>query len=230
MEILALADFHYAGAGARSTIPTRRGDLVPELLASLCARETGLDVVIALGDLVENGLHPGAAADLAALRDALCAFGVPVLAVPGNHDRDPAGFARIFGAPEPQVLGRVRLVPFADRYDTSDVCTRDFAAMERRLSGIRPDETAIVCQHSAILPKIDSEYPYTPPRHEDIARAYRESGVALSLSGHYHRGIPMLDDGGVRHLCVPALCEAPFSYVRLSVDGLDIRVRYGTLA
>lgn len=225
-----MTDFHYAGAGACSTIPTRRGDLVPALLGRLCECERGLDAVAVLGDVIENGFHPAAADDLCGVRDALTQFGVPVIAVPGNHDRDPEQFARIFGKAEPVTVGSVRFLPFADSYDASDVCTRDPVVMERMLSTIRDGETGIVCQHSAILPKIESEYPYTPPQYLEIARAYRDAGVALSLSGHYHKGIPMHIDGGVRHLCVPALCETPFQYVRLSINGKRIDVKYGALA
>ncbi len=230
MELLVLTDFHYAGAGTRSTIPTRRGDLVPALLGRLRECERGLDAMAVLGDVIENGFHPAAADDLCGMRNALAQFGVPVIAVPGNHDRDPALFAWIFGKAEPVTVGSVRFLPFADSYDASDVCARDLAAMERMLSTIREGETVIACQHNAILPKIERTYPYTPPQYLEIARAYREAGVALSLSGHFHSGIPLLTDGGVRHLCVPALCETPFQYVRLSIAGERIDVRYGALA
>ena len=227
MELLVLTDFHFAGAGARSTIPSRRGDLIPAILERIRQRETGIDALAVLGDVIENGFHPAAADDLRAVYGALHAFGVPMVCVPGNHDRSPAVFASVFGPCEPVRVGDVLLIPFADTYDEQDVCSRDFSLMEQRFSGIRPDDTVVVCQHSAILPKVESTYPYTPLRYREIADAYRDAGVALSLSGHYHDGMPPLYDGKVMHLCVPALCEAPFSYARLTIrkDGINSGIR-----
>lgn len=229
MELLVLTDFHYAGTGVRSSLPQRRGDLTLELLERVRARERGIDAVAALGDVLEYGRHPDAARNWADIRAALGRFGVPVLSVPGNHDREPERFAQVFGRCEPLVLGRLRLLPFADRYDEADVCTRDLCAMRRTLGTIRPGELAVACQHSAILPEIESDYPYTLPQHAEIARAYREAGVRLSLSGHYHAGLPPFRDGGVLHLCVPALCEAPFSYARVTLGGAESAVSVRTL-
>ncbi len=227
MELLVLTDFHFAGAGARSTIPSRRGDLIPDILRRVRERETGLDAVAVLGDVIENGRHPAAADDLCAVYEALQSFDVPVLAVPGNHDRSPALFESVFGPNEPMKVGEVRLLPVVDLYDDADVCTLDMDALRRTLSSIRPGETAVVCQHSAVLPKVESSYPYTPPAYLEIAAAYREAGVALSLSGHYHDGMPPVMDGNVMHLCVPALCESPFSYARLIIrkGRIDVLIR-----
>ncbi len=227
MELLVLTDFHFAGAGARSSIPTRRGDLIPQILEEVRKRETGIDALAVLGDVIENGLHPAARADLQAVKAQLEAFGVPMVCVPGNHDRSPALFAEVFGPCEPVQLGSFRLIPFADTYDEQDICTRDFPLMKRRFSGIRPGETVIVCQHSAILPKVESSYPYPPPRHLEIADAYRRAGVSLSLSGHYHDGMAPVQDGSCMHLCVPALCEQPFSYARIRIgeSGIEPSVR-----
>ena len=227
MELLVLTDFHFAGAGARSSIPSRRGDLIPEILQRIRDRETGLDAVAVLGDVIENGRHPAAADDLRAVYEALQRFDVPVLAVPGNHDRSPALFESVFGPYAPMKVGEVRLLPVIDLYDEKDVCTVDMEAVRRTLSSIEPGETAVVCQHSAILPKVESSYPYTPPAYLEIAETYRKAGVALSLSGHYHDGMTPVMDGKVMHLCVPALCESPFSYARLTIrkGRIDVLIR-----
>lgn len=226
MDLLVVTDLHFAGKGARSTIAARRGDLVPELLDRLREKESGIDALLCLGDAVENGRHPDAVEDLRALKEKLASFGVPFLAIPGNHDRDPKRFASVFGEPEPLLLPeKVRVIPFADSYDEKDVCTRDFAVMEDMFAQIRPGETVIVCQHNTVLPEIDSAYPYTPVRFREIADAYEKAGVALSLSGHYHSGIEMFTEQGVRWLCGPAFCEEPFRYMRITLDGGDIRVK-----
>jgi hypothetical protein len=49
--------------------------------------------------------------------------------------------------------------------------------------------------------------------------AYREAGVVLSLSGHYHAGQAAHEVDGVIYYTAPALCEAPFRFAHLHLAG-----------
>lgn len=231
--ILVLTDFHYAGKGARSTIPTRRSDLVRELLERVRAREEKPEAVLVLGDIIDNGRGDAAEDDWHDILDSLEKFNAPLVVIPGNHDRIPERFAGVFGEAKPVciTLGsgqRVRIIPFVDAYTDTDVCSRDFDRMEREFAAVSPEEQVIVCQHNTVLPAIESEYPYTMVRYRDIAAKYTAEKVALSLSGHYHTGIPAFVEGGVQYACIPALCEAPFGYAVVSEQGgnWNVEVKY----
>jgi len=234
MKLLVLTDFHYAGLGQRSPISSRRGDLTLELMERVRSREEKPDAVLCLGDVIDNGRGETAEHDWTDIRNALLRFGVPMVSIPGNHDRLPARFARVFGEPRAVTVTdasglTVRIIPFADSYDEQDVCTRDFERMEREFAAIRPDEAVIVCQHNTILPEIQSAYPYTPVRYREIADFYAKNKVRLSLSGHFHAGIEAFSDNGVLYACIPALCEAPFGYAVVELDRENTRVEWKTL-
>ena len=231
MRLLIVTDFHYAGQGVPSVLPERRSDLTLTLLDAVRKQESSPDAVLCLGDVVDNGLSDAALNDWTAVREALARFDAPILAIPGNHDRDNARFASVFGEPAPLTLRdsdglRVRLIPFADTYDERDVCSRDFARMERVFADIRPDEVTVVCQHNTVLPEIRSDYPYTPLRCREIADREARAGVRLSLSGHYHDGLAPFREDGVTYACVPALCEAPFRYAVAELTRDTVRVTW----
>jgi histidinol phosphatase-like PHP family hydrolase len=54
--------------------------------------------------------------------------------------------------------------------------------------------------------------------------AYAKAGAMLSLSAHYHPGQPLSEVDGVRYWTCPALCESPFRYGLIHLDGTDTRV------
>ena len=234
MKLLVLTDFHYAGLGQRSPISSRRGDLTLDLIERVRNREENPDAVLCLGDVIDNGRGETAEHDWEDIRQALLGFGVPLVAIPGNHDRIPSRFADVFGEPKAITVTdasgfTARIIPFADSYDERDVCTRDFERMEREFAAVRPDEAVIICQHNTILPEIQSEYPYTPVRYREIADLYAQNKVRLSLSGHFHRGIEAFSDKGVLYACIPALCEAPFGYAVVEPDREKPLVEWKTL-
>lgn len=226
IKLLILTDFHYYGEGKRGSISSRRGDLIPSLLDQIRMRETDCDAVAVLGDLINDGTAPDARGNLHMLRERMD-FNVPLIAIPGNHDSDPARFAEVFGEPKAFCVNGVRLIPFVDSYDADDVCTRDFRIMAQELAAIRPGEIAVTLQHNTILPEIRETYPYTPVRFREIHAAYRDAGVKLSLSGHFHPGIDPFIEDGVTYACIPALCESPFRYAVADIteDGINVELR-----
>ena len=224
LDLVILADLHYVGpAGTARPLPERKGKLGLELALRAvrdALRHGRPDAIVLLGDMVEDGAAPGAADDLVALRDALRPFEVPLIVVPGNHDRDAERVAEIFDfAPGLHTAGDYAVVTFADEYDAADVCTRPAGQMEALARAARDGRPLIAIQHPPLLPRIVSSYPYTIVRAEGLAETYAQAGVVLSLSGHYHAGRPAVERSGVTFAIAPALCERPFRYTRVRLDG-----------
>ncbi|MGQ9663367.1 MAG: metallophosphoesterase, partial [Kiritimatiellia bacterium] len=223
LDVLLLADLHYAGAQTLTRpCGSRKCFLGLELaIRALCdaLRSGKPDLVCLLGDLVELGTAPGAMEDLRQLADSLSKFGIPILAVPGNHDRYPERVAQIFGgSPGLHQVGEYDFVLFHDRYDEHEVGTRP-PEQSAFLASSNAGRPLVVLQHNPVLPPIESDYPYTIAQAEDIAEQYRRAGVFLSISGHYHAGLPPLHTNGTTYVVCPALCEYPYRYVRLTLEG-----------
>lgn len=227
LDLLILADLHYVGPGGTARpLPERKGKLALELALRAvrdALRAGRPDAMVLMGDTVERGSAATAREDLAAVRDALAEFGIPLLAVPGNHDGDSGIVAQIFdcrlGIHE---LGGYALVIFADQYDAEDVCTRPAEAMKLLESARARGKPVIVLQHPPVIPRIESDYPYTISGAEEIAAGYAAAGVTLSVSGHYHEGLGPHQAGGVTYLTCPVLCEAPFRYARVRLEGRQV--------
>jgi len=229
IRLLVVTDMHYTTPGEHTTVSTRRGDLTIHLLELLQRQNIDCDAVCVLGDIIDDGYSPNAPMRWQEFRTVLEGFRKPLCVLPGNHDRRPDAFAVVFGKPHPVRVGEYTLVPFWDYYDDADVCTRDLDAMEETLHSARAAGSVIVLQHSTILPAIESSYPYTMPQYLDIASSYTRHGVTLSMSGHFHEGIPAFVDGDVTYTCFPAFCEAPFYYSVVTVDGDNVTVDTHTL-
>ncbi|MDR0577187.1 MAG: phosphodiesterase [Candidatus Accumulibacter sp.] len=83
MRIAQLSDFHVRGDGRLSfrVVDTRR--CLNEAVAHLKSLSQGPDVLVLTGDLADNG----DARAYHVLYEALSPLGLPVYAIPGNHDR-----------------------------------------------------------------------------------------------------------------------------------------------
>jgi histidinol phosphatase-like PHP family hydrolase len=229
LNLLVVTDLHYTKEAC--PLARRRGELGRVLLRKTLLRlkHAGLkaDVLVLLGDLVDNGLAPGAAGSLAEIAEEAKKSGLPILAVPGNHDAG-AGFDASF--PESagfREIGGYGFLVFHDEIGEGDVTRRRAAdlALPGRVAAERPGLPLIALQHNPLHPAIDSSYPYMPVNADDILRGYEKAGVLLSLSGHYHAGQPLhrLESGLACHT-VPALCEEPFRFSFIRLDGRSIRV------
>ena len=234
LKMLVLADLHYVNRTQLTTATNHLCRLAPDWVARAvrrASRDGAPDVIVALGDSVQEGNAPGGRDDLRELAAALNATDIPVVAVPGNHDGDAEAWAACFGlGPGARRFGEYVLYSFADPYGEGDVCTRPAAALEafkRECS----DGVVVALQHNPIYPDVPSdEYPYMPTNAEAIRRAYEEAGVALSLSGHYHAGQALAERGGVRYLTCGALCGAPYPFLVVTLTGREVSVEPFCLA
>lgn len=231
-RLLVLADAHYAPPGAEVTWPAerhcRRGC---ELLvrAIEAAREAGtVDAVALMGDLLEDGEAPWAAAALRTVHDAVMAAAgrTPLLTVPGNHDGDGERFLAAFDASAAaRALGGYHFVTFADAYAADASCTRRERDRRRLLDLAAEGGGAIVAlQHNPLWPDIDSDYPYVLTNRDAVMADYARAGVLLSISGHYHGGQALTRHDGVHYLTVGCLCEAPYRYAIVQLAGRNVEV------
>jgi len=231
MRLAQITDLH-----ARHHLPgtsrlvQRRSRLMPTLFAEaleLC-RERGADAVVVTGDLLDvpdyilSGddyydyrrelFEQETAADYRLLRGQLEACGLPWMVLPGNHDWIPV-MAEVFGdQPLTMEVGGYRLVSFWDRDFYSHVPRR--LDRERMLwDAMLADQASppqIHLQHYVITPELNQGWPHTYFEGEFLRRRMVDSGrVVLSLSGHYHRGTELLDDGPCRFATAPAFGEFP---------------------
>lgn len=228
-ELLVMADIHYVhAAGGTCSVPSRKGSLGRELALRAFkeyTRHSTPDAILLLGDLVDNGNAEGADIDLAELEKSLRALGVPLIVVPGNHDGDPDRVLSIFSdAPGPHEVRGACVFTFSDQWDSKDVCHRREEEMQALAQECQPRRSVIVAQHNPIHPPIESSYPYMIAGSPGIRQRYDDLGVRVSLSGHYHPGQGLSSSGSCRFITCPALCEPPFRFLRVRMQGKDISV------
>jgi predicted MPP superfamily phosphohydrolase len=232
LDILVLSDLHYIGVADRTCpIPQRKCQLGPALIRAAFwqLRQEGIEpeLLILLGDLVDDGLADGAEADLAAVAQAAQETGLPVLAVPGNHDGDLAQFIRLYRCdPGLHEIGGYGFLVFHDEVAPDDVTTRppEGLALPGQVARQRPDLPLVALQHNPLHPHIEDDYPYMLTNAREILQGYDEAGVVLSLSGHYHPGQPAHPAGDVTCCTLPAACEAPYRYAHVRLRGREVEV------
>ncbi len=238
LTLLAIADPHYTGLARQTAqLPQLRGELAHTLLKKVFARlhHMGIkpDLTVLLGDLVENGADSNADLDLVTLHGELTRSGIPVLALPGNHDCSPAAFNTFFNTtPGLHEFGGYGFIVFNDTYAENHECSRsdEDLAMTKALAETHPGLPLIALQHPPIYPPIDSHYPYRPTNAGEIIDSFQKAGVILSLSGHYHKGQKARTHEGVLYHTVSALCEQPFRFSLIRITGTRVEIEELSLA
>lgn len=233
LTILSIADPHFVGAASHTCHhPERHMRLGQILLRKALWRLKHLgvkpDLIVLLGDLVDDATRPGATEDWLSLAGEVRRSGIPVLAVPGNHDEDGASFARIFDcAPGLHRIGDYVFIVFHDVCQEGNLFRRpdDQLSLPVRAAATYPGLPIIALQHHPHDPVIREGYPYHLTNRTEIMAGYCEAGVCLSLSGHYHAGQAAHGVDGVMYATTPALCEAPFRFQLVRLEGHDVQVQ-----
>ena len=226
LDVLVIADLHYVDkADHVCSIERRKSDLGPLLVkgAFQRLRDDGVDVGLAilLGDVVDNGLADGAGADVEAVAETARGLGVPVLAVPGNHDGEYGRFATAFACgPGLHEVGGYGFLVFHDHVGDGDVTTRPPAPLDLPARvAVRQTLPLVALQHNPLYVARQHDYPYALANAGAVLDGYREAGIVLSLSGHYHPGQPLCEVRGVPCYTVPAACERPFCFAHVRLEG-----------
>ncbi len=226
MKLVAIADLHVredtaSGAGDAS------GELLLERAAHRINRLIRPDAVVLLGDLLADGAGPVAPVLRQRLAAIVGTIAAPTLALPGNHDGDPDLFYREFSRPPEWLdVAGVRLLPFLDA-EAPGWCAQRSAADLERMTAARAGFAGpiVALQHTSLFPAGSHGCPYNFVNGAAVIRRMREAGIGLSVSGHYHAGIePIRTDAGVFE-GAPALCEAPFAFLEIEVDGERVAVK-----
>lgn len=237
LNLLVITDLHHA-PGSGLAYPYKDGVRIsgPMLIRKAVQRlkHEGVtpDALVLLGDLAAKECHGREAPAVQEMAAAARATGFPVLAVPGNHDGDPAEYARLFDcAPGLHEIGGYGFLIFADPYAPDGSATRrpEDLRLPGEVSAARPGMPLIALQHNPLHPAIDDEYPYLPRNAGDILASYERAGVVLTLSGHYHDGQPVHEHGGVLYGTVPAACDSPYTFLHVRLRGRQAEVREHTL-
>jgi histidinol phosphatase-like PHP family hydrolase/predicted MPP superfamily phosphohydrolase len=232
LDILVLSDLHYTGPGEKvSAIPARRTELGPVLLEKafhrLRHKDVSVDLIVLLGDMVNDGDNDTAEDNLKFIAGAVRDLGVPVLAVPGNHDGDQARYAECFGCDcGLHKIGGYGFVVFYDDVATGDVTSRpqDELQVIKKYAAENPGLPLIALQHNPLHPDIESSYPFMLTNRAEVLSGYIDAGVILSLSGHYHAGQIAHKVDGMMVYTVPSICEDPFTFAHIRLQGHESSV------
>ena len=231
-KIAVLTDFHF---GAPSSHPQRRTEIADILLLRAVHRLNRFirpGVTLVLGDLVDDGTAPDTPERLEHLRAILDKLDSPTIVIPGNHDGDVDAFYRAFERPQAITdVGGVRFLPFVDREEPGYNASRSDVDLARfRQARHNYDGAIVALQHVCLAPPERLEMPYHYTNAQAIVDAMAESGVTLSIGGHYHNGAPVVHAGHSTFVNTPALCEAPFHFLVVTLDGEQITMERHQLA
>lgn len=207
LRILQLADTHL-GLPARDFFANYERALQPALRGAV-------DLVVHGGDVffrsrVKPGLVLRAFEPLKRIADA----GVPVVVVPGNHERSAIPFPLLAAHPGIHIVDRPRTVALDVRGiavaisafpNERDSVEDAFAGLLER-SGFRSrrDDVRLLCMHQTVEGAAVGPVGFTFRRAPDVipARAI-PSGFAAVLSGHIHRHQVLTADLRGRQLASP---------------------------
>ena len=233
LTILVIADPHFIGAANHTCAHVDRHTQFGQILlrkALWRLKHLGVkpDLIVLLGDLVDDATKPGAQADWQTLAGEVHKTGIPVLAVPGNHDDDAARFAQVFGcAPGIHLIGDYVFLVFHDERQEGELFHRpaDQLDLPARAAAMYPGRPIIALQHHPHDPIIREGYPYHLTNRADVMAGYREAGVCLSLSGHYHASQAAHVVDGVTYATAPALCEPPYRFQLIRLEGRRVQMQ-----
>jgi 3',5'-cyclic AMP phosphodiesterase CpdA len=188
-RILHISDLHLR----RSTLSeplTALHELVPELAP---------EILVVTGDLTHRGRQP----ELERARELLEGLGVPLLAIPGNHDIPyalPRRFTRtrdawegVFGTTEPlylserlAVVGLSSVRPWRQQGGALESSQLDGVAPKLERSQLGALRTVALHHHLAAPPWRAARK--RPVRRRDVVlQRLASAGVELVLSGHVHQ-------------------------------------------
>lgn len=244
MKIGFVTDLHYREAvPGDAPNPKRESRRVGTLLLRCLQhlQDAGAELVLVAGDNVDSPLDdPRLNADLVSLRDMLSASGIPFVIIPGNHDPDPEAFYRVLPMPPRAFrLGDCEIITFCDdMFDRQMKCASRQTGVLNEMRGLLSSVPSsirhtILLQHYVLHPEQEhhgSDYRYNYLNDGEIRTILEASPrKILSLSGHLHRGHPLVTHNGVSYLVGRALCEHPFPYHMLHTraEKIDIQEFHG---
>lgn len=212
---------------------------VVEALAAL-ARQQRPDLLVLSGDITQRA-RP---AQFQAARSFMDRLGVPLLAVPGNHDiplldvwtrlrRPYARHVAAFGSelepvhtsPDLMVVG-VNTTR-ARRYKHGEVSGLQIDRVARTLAGARAEQLRVVVVHQPAAVTRAEERVNLLRGHQAALRAWSAAGADLVLGGHIHLPYTLAPNGLARRLWVVQAGTAVSSRIRLEAPNSVNILRWG---
>lgn len=223
ITIAVLTDFHYSDQ-PNPDRPERRGEIVDLIFQKAVERLNKTikpDVTVLGGDLIENPDSPLAKSLLGKLQEVASSLESKVIAIAGNHDPDVNTFYEIFDRPEDYLdIGGIRLIPFLDKQEPEYNASRnktDLQRMEKLSSSF--SGPIVYLQHVPIFPPGTSDCQDVYLNVEEILEVIRSlENTTLSVSGHFHRGVDLFNEGKDWFVVVPALYEIPFRFLSIKIN------------
>lgn len=223
MKLGLFTDPHYSSQ--KETCTTRRPSLSYDKIREALAAMEDCDLVLCLGDLVNDCGDPAEnRARLTEAAELMHSVSMPVYCIPGNHDYEAFTIAQFRQITEnlapPSLLrlhGRTLLFPDSAyredgvSYSEGPFSWTDSFLPETELDTMRqilcdPEtDEAYVFLHQNLDPDVESHHIIR--NAAAVRKLLAETGkVKMVMQGHYHPGHDNTIDG-IRYLTLPAMCE-----------------------
>lgn len=229
LRIAAIADLHYA-VGPLETCGKRRTAIADVLLTRVVRRLNRFikpDLTVILGDILDDGTGSQSPEEREQLLAILGKLESPYIIIPGNHDGDADQFYSIFPRPaETLDINGVRVVTFTDAQEPGYNAHRSDDDIARMDAARRGFEGPIVSlQHVPLFPPGASASPYSYNNADAVWKAFERNDYTLAISGHWHQGDDLVSRGAGRAVIVPSLCESPFAFSEITIDGDQVETK-----
>ncbi|MES2948336.1 MAG: metallophosphoesterase [Pseudomonadota bacterium] len=228
--VLQISDTHFG---------TEQAPVV-EALAAL-ARQTKPDLLVLSGDITQRA-RP---AQFTAARAFVDRLGIPVLAIPGNHDiplfdlwtrlrRPYAHFTAAFGSDLEPVYASDDLMVVgvnttrAWRHKDGEVSGHQIDRVARMLADAQPAQLRVVVVHQPVAVTRAEDKPNLLRGHAVAIQRWSTAGVDLVMGGHIHLPYVMVLQGLARPAWAVQAGTAVSSRVRQGVPNSVNLLRWGT--
>jgi len=223
IKIIVISDVHFSTT-PNISVPSRRkefGDILLNRVVNRINRFIKPNITLFLGDLVDDAQKE----DLEVIKRLADKLQCPTMVVPGNHDGDCSQFVDVFQElPDYLDVAGYRFVPFCDEEAPGYNATRsegDFERMRNAREGY--DGPIIAVQHVPLFPPGGHECPYSLTNAETALQIMKEEKIQWVIAGHYHPGFQLFEEGFVS-ITAPALCEKPFRFLEINIEGQNTEV------
>lgn len=252
----ALSIAHITDLHARTSIPVTPEeptgvrealDVLPKALALL--KKQNIDLLVLTGDLIDVPTPPlgvpsatdadpqtlhAVHQDYTRLKKILDNGGIPDTVIAGNHDYEPIMWDYFERTPYAfDTAQGYRVVRFHDREDSDHSLHRlhrEQALWETMLKDPK-SPLQIHLQHYVIVPELDEAYPYNYENSETLKKEMADSGnVLLALSGHYHVGSELIQEGDCFFAVGPAFYKPPHAFRIYRIEGEAVHMEAVSLA
>ncbi|MBK9475461.1 MAG: metallophosphoesterase [Tetrasphaera sp.] len=198
MHLLHVSDTHLARQGAPVSHPELPApqDRLARVL-EVAAPRGPFDAVLLTGDICDDGSTEAAAAVRRLIEAS--APGVPVVAVPGNHDHTESVLS-VFG-PAPTTLGPWQVVTAATNLPMT--VEGHAGPVVAALAEVDPARPTLVLMHHPLRSRSTHEWFLLRERHLLTDALTRHTAPVVLATGHTHEAFEAVD-GLVTHLGAPS--------------------------